>query len=159
MSAMNEWAIINVKNVPFSVTAEVDLKDANTQGVIFAQGGRFAGWALYMKDGKLAYEHNYFGLERFKVASPKAVPAGKHTLGLSFMPDDPTKLGIGGRATLSIDGEQVAEMETSKIAYGMFSGDDGADVGRDDGTNVSLDYKEGDNAFTGRIDSVKISTK
>ena len=159
MGAMNEWAIISVKNVPFTVTAEVEMKDANAQGVIFAQGGRFAGWALYMKDGKVAYEHNYFGLERFKMASPNAVPAGKHTLVLNFTPDDPKQLGSGGKATLSIDGKQVAAMQTSKMVYGMFSGDDGADVGRDDGTNVSLDYKEGDNAFTGRINRVTIGTR
>jgi arylsulfatase len=159
MGGMNEWAIISVKNVPFTVTAEVELKDANAQGVIFAQGGRFAGWALYMKDGKVAYEHNYLGLERFKMASPNAMPAGKHTVVLNFTPDDPKKLGSGGKASLSVDGTQVAEMQTTKMVYGMFSGDDGADVGRDDGTNVSLDYKEGDNAFTGKISKVTISTK
>jgi arylsulfatase len=43
------------------------------------------------------------------------------------------------------------------MVYGMFSGDDGADVGRDEGTNVSEDYKEGDNAFTGKINRVTIN--
>ena len=158
MRAMNEWAIISVKNVPFTVRADVELKDDKAQGVIFAQGGRFAGWSLYMKDGQLAYEHNYLGLERYKVASGNPIPAGKHTLEVTFMPDDVKKLGSGGRATLSVDGKQVAEMQTPKMVYGMFSGDDGTDVGRDDGTPVSLDYKEGDNAFTGSIKQVTIRT-
>lgn len=159
MTGMVELAIISVKNVPFTVTADVDLKSGKTQGVIFSQGGRFAGWSLYMKNGKLAYEHNYFGLERFKMETSHAIPAGKHTFLLTFTPDDPKKLGSGGKATLSVDGKQLAEMHTPKMVYGAFSFDDGADVGRDDGTPVSLDYKEGDNAFTGSIGKVTISTK
>ena len=159
MTGMNEWAIISVKNVPFTVTAQVELKDADTSGVIFAQGGRFAGWSLYMEDGKLAYEHNFLGLERYKVVTEEAVEAGKRSLVLNFTPDDPAKLGSGGKATLSVDGRQVAEMRTPKMVYGMFSGDDGADVGRDNGTNVSPDYAQGDNAFTGRITSVTIRTE
>ena len=41
----------------------------------------------------------------------------------------------------------------------MFSADEGADVGVDDETNVSPDYKQGDNAFTGRIVKVTIEQK
>ena len=159
MRGLNEWSIISVKNVPFTVTADIELKDDKTQGVIFAQGGRFAGWAFYMKDGQLAYEHNYFGLERFKAASSSRIPAGKHTVQLSFMPDDPKKLGSGGKATLSVNGKPVGEVQTTKMVYGQFSPDDGADVGRDDGTAVSLDYKEGDNSFTGIIGKVMISAQ
>ena len=34
--------------------------------------------------------------------------------------------------------------------------EDGLDVGRDDGTNVSFDYRQGENAFRGTIHSVRI---
>ncbi len=64
------------------------------------------------------------------------------------MPDDPKKLGSGGKGILSVDGKQVAEVQTPKMVYGVFSFDDGLGIGMDDETNVSLDYKEGDNAFT-----------
>jgi arylsulfatase len=93
------------------------------------------------------------------VVSDEPVQAGKHTFFLNFIPDDVQKLGSGGKATLSVDGKQVGEMQTPQMVYGMFSGDDGADVGRDDGTPVSLDYRGGDNAFTGSISKVTISTK
>lgn len=33
----------------------------------------------------------------------------------------------------------------------LFSADEGADVGADEGTRVTEDYKERDNKFTGRI--------
>ncbi len=41
----------------------------------------------------------------------------------------------------------------------MFSADEGADVGLDGETNVSNDYKQGNNAFTGRIHKVTIEVK
>ena len=40
-----------------------------------------------------------------------------------------------------------------------FSADEGADVGMDDATPVTEDYKEGDNKFTGKINSVTIDLK
>jgi hypothetical protein len=45
------------------------------------------------------------------------------------------------------------------MVYGAFSWDDGLGIGVDDETNVSLDYEEGDNAFTGNISKVTINTK
>jgi hypothetical protein len=41
----------------------------------------------------------------------------------------------------------------------MFSGDEGTDVGTDRETNVSADYEQGDNAFTGRIVKVTVEQK
>ena len=38
---------------------------AGADGVIIAQGGAFAGWALYPIDGQLKYCHNLFGLQQF----------------------------------------------------------------------------------------------
>ena len=53
MTGMMENAFINVKGVHHTVTAEVELKDGTTNGVIIAQAGYFGGWVLYMKDGLL----------------------------------------------------------------------------------------------------------
>ena len=62
MTGMMENAFINVKGVPHTITAEVEVKDAKTQGVIIAQAGYFGGWVLYMKDGKVHHEYNWFAL-------------------------------------------------------------------------------------------------
>ncbi len=49
-----ERSVANTHGVSYKVIAEVDLtKDAN--GVIFANGSRFGGHALYIKDGKITY--------------------------------------------------------------------------------------------------------
>jgi arylsulfatase len=159
MTRIFEYAIISVKNCDFTVTSEVELKDGHSNGVVIAQGGRFGGWAIFMKDGKPVYEHNFFGLERYKATSTERIPAGKHTIVFHFTPNDPKKLGSGGRGILSVDGRQVAEVKTPKMVYAAFSFDDGLGVGVDEETNVSLDYKEGDNAFNGKINKVTISVK
>ena len=54
MTGMMENAFINVKGVHHTVTAEVEVADAKTSGVIIAQAGYFGGWTLYMKDGRVA---------------------------------------------------------------------------------------------------------
>ncbi len=72
MTGMLENAFINVKGVHHTVTAEVELADASTDGVILAQAGYFGGWVLYMKDGKPHHEYNFFALERTNIAGESA---------------------------------------------------------------------------------------
>jgi arylsulfatase len=158
MTGMMENAFINVKGVHHTVTAEVELKDASTQGVIIAQAGTFGGWVLYMKDGKVHHEYNFFALERTNIASTTALAPGKHTIVYEFIPDA-AKPGTGGRSILSVDGNKVAEGKIPKTVPFAFSGDEGADVGLDGETNVSNDYKQTGNAFTGKIVKVKIDAK
>jgi arylsulfatase len=158
MTGMMENAFINVKGVHHTVTADVEVKDVNTQGVIIAQAGYFGGWVLYMKDGKVHHEYNFFGLERTNVASTTALAPGKHTIVYEFIPDA-AKPGTGGRSILSVDGNKLAEGKIPKTQPFAFSGDEGADVGLDGETNVSNDYKQGNNAFTGKINKVTVEAK
>ena len=155
MTGMLENAFINVKGVHHTVTAEVELKDARTHGVIIAQAGYFGGWVLYMKDGNVHHEYNWFALERTNIASATALAPGKHTISYEFIPDA-AKPGTGGKSILSVDGKKVAEGQIPKTQPFMFSADEGADVGVDGETNVSNDYKQGDNAFTGTIVKVTV---
>jgi arylsulfatase len=158
MTGMMENAFINVKNRSFTVTADVELPDAMANGVILAQAGRFGGWVIYMKDGKLHHEYNYYGLERTNIASSNPVSAGKHNLKYEFVFDG-GKPGSGGQSILFVDGQKVAEAPIPKTIPYAFSGDEGADVGMDKETPVSEDYKELDNKFTGRIKKITVGTK
>ncbi len=155
MTGMLENAFINVKGVHHTITADVEVKDAKTQGVIIAQAGYFGGWVLYMKDGKVHHEYNWFALERTNIAGTTALAPGKHTIVYEFIPDE-AKPGTAGQSILSVDGEQVAEGHIPKTQPFAFSGDEGADVGVDGETNVSTDYKQGENAFTGKIVKVTV---
>jgi arylsulfatase len=158
MTGMMENAFINVKGVRHTITAEVELKDAATDGVIIAQAGYFGGWTLYMKGGRPHHEYNWFALERTNVASPTALAAGKHTIQYEFIPEE-ARPGAGGQSILSVDGVKVAEARIPKTQPFAFSADEGTDVGVDGETNVSPDYKQGQNAFTGRIVKVTVEQK
>jgi hypothetical protein len=158
MVGMMENAFINVKGVHHTVTAEVDLPDDNANGVIIAQAGYFGGWTLYMKEGKPHHEYNWFALERTNIRGETALAPGQHTIHYEFIPDTETP-GTGGKTILSVDGKKVAEAKIPKTQPFAFSGDEGADVGIDAETNVSPDYKQNANAFTGQIVKVTVEQK
>jgi hypothetical protein len=158
MIGLMENAFINVKNRSFSITADVDLPDANANGVIICQAGRFGGWTLYMKAGKLHHEYNFFGLEHTNIVSSKPIAAGKHTVKYEFVFDG-GKPGSGGQSILYVDGQKVAEGKIPKTQPYAYSADEGVDVGMDNETPVSNDYKERDNKFTGTIKKITVDVK
>ncbi len=158
MMGMLENAFINVKGVHHTITAEVELTDEKTGGVILAQAGYFGGWTLYMKDGKPRHEYNWFAIERTNIGAESALAPGKHTISYEFIPDE-AKPGTGGKSILSVDGKKVAEGQIPKTQPFAFSADEGADVGVDGETNVSPDYPQGANAFTGKIIKVTVEQK
>lgn len=158
MTGMMENAFINVKGLHHTIEAEVELKDDKTSGVIIAQAGYFGGWALYMKDGKPHHEYNFFAIERTNIAGADALPAGKHKILYEFIPDS-DKPGAGGKSILSVNGKKVAETQIPKTQPFMFSADEGTDVGLDAETNVSPDYPQFNNAFTGKIIKVTVGQK
>jgi arylsulfatase len=158
MVGMMENAFINVKGVHHTVTAEVELKDDKTSGVVIAQAGYFGGWTLYMKEGKVHHEYNWFALERTNISGTEALTSGKHTIQYEFVPDE-KKPGTGGKSILRVDGKQIAEGRIPKTQPFLFSGDEGTDVGLDAETVVSPDYKQNANAFTGKIAKVTVEQK
>ena len=72
---------------------------------------------------------------------PKPLPAGKATIRFEFAYDG-GGLGKGGTGTIFVNGEKVAEGRIERTQGCVFSADEGADVGADDGTPVTDDYKE-----------------
>ena len=158
MTMMTENAFINVKNRSHTITAEVEIPQGGGEGVILAQGGRFAGWSLYMKDGKVSYVHNWVGKERYTITAPEPVAPGKVTIRYEFAYEG-DKLGSGGTGTISVNGQKVAEGRIGNTTPFLFSADETADVGMDEATPVTEDYAEGDNEFTGKIEKVTVELK
>jgi arylsulfatase len=155
--SVSEFAAINVKTRSYTITADAELANANTNGVIVAQAGRFGGWTLYMKAGKLHHEYNWFGQKRTNIASTKALTAGRHTVKYEFV-IDAYRPASGGKCFLYVDDVKVAEgyiVATQPFGY---SADEGWNVGADHETPVSEDYKENNNKFTGKIKVVTIET-
>ena len=67
--------------------------------------------------------------------------------------------GAGGQSILSVDGQKVAQGKIPKTEPYAYSGDEGVDVGMDNETPVSNDYKERDNKFTGTITKITVDVK
>ena len=158
MTSMSENVFINVKNRSLSITADVEITEDGANGVILAQGGRFGGWSLYLKDGKPSYAYSFIGIEEYKVAAAKSVAPGKATIRLNFDYDG-GGLGKGGTATILVNGETVASGRIERTQPMIFSADETAGVGVDDATPVTNDYRERDNTFTGKIHKVTIDVK
>jgi arylsulfatase A-like enzyme len=160
MNGMLENTFINVKNRSKTITAEIEIPSGGANGVILAQGGRFGGWSLYMKDGKPAYTYNFLGLERYTVAATNPIPAGSATVKLDFIYDG-GGLGKGGMATLSVNGEAVAEGRIEKTQPLIFSADETADVGLDNQTPVAegIGIGRDETRFTGKIRKVTVEVK
>ncbi|MFN0020716.1 MAG: arylsulfatase [Pirellulaceae bacterium] len=158
MTGMSENVFINAKNRSHTITAEIEIPKGGANGVLLAQAGRFGGWSLYLKDGQPMYAYNYLGLEMFKVAGSKAIPAGKATIRFEFTYDGGGP-GKGGKGVILVNGEKAAEGRIERTQGFVYSADEGADVGQDGETPVTDDYKQGDNKFTGKIGKVTIELK
>ncbi len=127
---------------------------ANSNGVIVVQGGRFGGLAFYMKNGKPAFTYNYLGLKSMSVMAPQGLPPGKYQLVYDFKYDG-GGMGKGGTGTITANGTKIAEGRIEKTQPGIFSVDDLADIGVDDGTHVA-DYGAS-SRFNGKINKVNIT--
>jgi arylsulfatase len=155
MGRLTENVLLNIKNKSHAVTAEIVVPDGGADGVIFAQGGKFGGWSLYLADGAPRYCYNLFGLQRFKVSGSARVPAGTHQVRMEFAYDG-GGLAKGGTVTLYVDGQEAGRGRVEATQPMAFSGDETADVGRDTASPVSDDYKGESSVFTGTVNWVQI---
>jgi arylsulfatase A-like enzyme len=155
MSRLTENVVINVKNKSHSVTAELQVPDGGVEGVIVAQGGEFAGWSLYAKNGRPKYCYNLFGLQRFYVEGSAELPSGTHQVRMEFAYDG-GGLAKGGTVTLYVDGLKTGEGRVEATVPMLFSGDETCDLGSDTASPVSDDYTAEGSRFTGTIEWVQI---
>ncbi len=149
---------INIKNTSFEIVADVETGSDPVNGVIVAQGGRFGGWSLYVKEGTPKFVYNYLGMENFTATSSSKLPAGKSTVKMDFAYDGGNP-GSGGTATLYINGNSVGSTRVAQTEFAIFSADETAGVGVDKETPVTQDYGSGSSDFTGSIDKVTVSLK
>lgn len=141
-----------IKQKSHTIDVVVDIPDAGAEGVLVTCGGRFAGFSLFMKDGRLHYVYNYFGRTQFEAVSNDPVPAGRSELKFVF------KKGalLSAQGEMYINGKSVATLLMPLTVPGAFSISETFDVGRDTGTPIgdmySLPF-----AFTGKIEDLTVS--
>ena len=155
MKRLSENSVIDIKNRSFSVTAAITTANRGaTQGVIIAQGGRFGGWALYLKDSRAKFVYNVLGMQQFETEATEPVPEGEHQVRVEFAYDG-GGLAKGGDVTVYYDGSSVGNGRIDVTQPLVFSADETTDIGDDYGMPVSADYA-GTSKFNGRIDVVQI---
>jgi len=139
-SEVPEASAANTINVSYKILAEVEFT-GDSRGVIFAQGSRFGGYSLFVKDGKLTYVYNFLGIPPEQRLVGDAPTSGTHIVGVEF-----TKERAGehhepyGPLKLHVDDRVVAEDEIRTIASRYSLCGEGLCIGYDGGDAVSSDY-------------------
>lgn len=91
-----------------TVTARIDRRG---DGVIFSSGGRFGGFVLYVKDGRLKYVYNTGMREWYDVVSRDSVPLGKSTVQLRFLRTGATTASV----RIYLEGELQGKLEITNV--------------------------------------------
>jgi arylsulfatase len=105
------------------LTADIEVPDSATEGVIYSQGSVIDGFSLFIQDGRLCFVHKALGDETFGHTT-EAVPNGRVQLALKFerTSDGPR------RATFMVAGEEAGSID---IPTSRNAGRGGVDIGRD----------------------------
>jgi arylsulfatase A-like enzyme len=144
----------NVKNRSHSITAHLEMPERGGDGTLVAAGGIVGGYCLHVKDGRPAYEYNWFSQNRYKIEAPEPLPPGPATIKAEFHYDG-GGLGKGGTVRLFVNGRKAAEGRVDKTILGRFSADETFDIGMDTGSPVSDTYSS-PNPFRGKIKKVEV---
>jgi arylsulfatase len=125
----------------FKALAEVEFT-GDSRGVIFAQGSRFGGYSLFVRDGKLIFVYNFLGIPPEQRLATDAPADGKHIVGVEFKKESISKdLETLGQMKLYVDDKVVAEgpFRTQSGHYALCG--EGLSIGTDSGDSVSSEYK------------------
>jgi arylsulfatase len=141
-------------NKSWTITAEIELAEAATSGMIVTHGGLEFGYGLYLREGKPTFVYNFLGADRPTFAAKSPLAKGKTTLVVDFKYDG-GGMGKGGKLTMLANGKTIAEGRLERTIPISFSLGEGLDIGMDIGSPVDFTYKL-PFAFTGKIDKVTI---
>lgn len=151
----------NVSGRSHTITADIEVPERGAEGVIIAEGGRFGGFTLYVRDGRVIYESNSSGAIRDRIVSSVPLPTGKVRIVLDYTADAATAKPAADRKVKSGSGKLLvngaAAGEARFAIYWGYSNET-LDVGSDTGSPVSTDYAS-PFTFTGKVDKVTIQLK
>jgi arylsulfatase A-like enzyme len=145
------------------IAADVSLPAQGGNGVIVAQGGRYGGFTLFVKDRHVFYEVTAYGKRVGRIVSWDLLPAGPSHIELQVTPDatpqDSSANAVfapgrprPGKVLLTVNGKQQQE-EFANVVGPI--GSETFDVGSDLGSAVSTDYTS-PNRFSGTIEKVTV---
>ncbi|MGF1495040.1 MAG: sulfatase-like hydrolase/transferase [Microcoleaceae cyanobacterium] len=144
----------DLKNVSHTITADVVIPENGAEGMLATLGGRFAGYGLFVQDGKLVYHYNLADVERYNITSDQKLPTGKVSLKAVYKTDS-DKPYAGADVTLYANNRKIGSGRVEKTLPNRITLDETLDVGFDTGTPVTETY-ELPFDFTGQLDKVTI---
>ncbi|WP_199883726.1 arylsulfatase [Anaerosinus massiliensis] len=154
VNQMSSGAGPAIYNTSYTITVPIERKNESQDGVLVSLGNAKTGYALYVKNNRLVYQHNYFG-KVTRIVSDLPVPEGKVQVQYVF-----TKTGpFTGRGELRINGISVGEKQIEKT-FGQ-SSDETFDIGCDRHGLVGSDYQKSkdDFRFKGTYQYVRFDIK
>lgn len=163
LSGVPPSAAPRILDKSYTITAEVEIPEGGSEGMIVTEGGRFGGYGLFLSKGELGigrgkpvFLYNLLDLQRTIWEGPELTP-GKHSIVFDFKSDGPG-LGKGGTGVLSVDGQEVARKSMDHTIPITFPEDESFDVGLDTRTGVALLEHRYDPPFkfTGKIKKLTV---
>jgi arylsulfatase len=129
----------NIRNRSYTIAVELEVDTSDASGVLFAQGARFGGHSLYLKEGKLKYVYNWVGEFEQMIESSEPLPTGHVVVSATFEKEGDA-MPTEGTLTLHIRDQAVGSAKI-KTQPGKFSlTGEGLNVGKDGGEPVTDDY-------------------
>jgi len=156
MPSIPEGSAPVTKNVSHTIDVDLMVPPSGAEGVIVSEGGTTGGFTLYVKDNTLAYDYNWFDLERTSIQSSTPLPTGKVHVRFDFKYDG-GGVGKGGTGTLYVNNRKVGQGTIPKTVPGRF-GVESLDFGKDLQAPVSTAYQP-PFAFTGTVEKVVLDIK
>ncbi len=144
----------NVLASSFTITAAFEIREHDRgEGVLAAQGGRFAGWSLFLLHGKPVFTFNRYGLTWVRWVGNETIGPGDHTIVFDFQLD---RTGFRGTGTLTVDGKEPVIKDMAPTIPTTLQWDESFDIGSDIVTSVCPQDYTSPFEFTGAIRKIKI---
>jgi arylsulfatase len=121
----------------FDITADIDTESDGAEGVIFALGDWFGGYAAYLVEGRVHFTFAR-AADTLELMMPAAIGAGHHELTVSY---DVGEGAAAGRMVLRVDGTEADETTVEgMLPLAVQHGGAGLRLGWDSGFPVSSRY-------------------
>ena len=140
----------------YTITADIEVPARGAEGVLIAQGSRYGGFTLFVKNQHVVYEVNAFGNNTGTLVSRQPLKPGKAHIVLDVTQDassNGTKTVKPGTASLAINGADEGQASFSNLNGSSYT--ETLDVGSDLGSPVSSSYQS-PYRFTGAIDEITV---
>lgn len=142
----------DLRSRSYRINVDVEILSNIDSGVLIAHGDATGGYSLYMDKGHLVHDLNIGGTHQL-LTTPEPVLPGRRELTFVMQRQPQDDNSVVGRASLWVDGIEVAQLHTDSIFNLMISWS-GLDIGFDRGTTVG-DYAS-PFAFTGKLRKVTV---